>query len=49
MKLVTESNLERRLARIKSLKSSLVETVDGGKIQNITPDQLAQILEVLAK
>lgn len=49
MKLVTESNLERRLARIKSLKSSLVETVDGGKIQNIPPDQLAQILEILAK
>ena len=49
MKLVTESNLERRRAKVESLKSSLVETVDGGKIQNITPDQLAQILEVLAK
>ena len=49
MKLITESTLERRLARIKSLKSSLVETVDGGKIQNITPDQLTQILEILAK
>lgn len=49
MKLITESNLERRQAKVESLKSSLVETVDGGKIQNITPDQLAQILEVLAK
>lgn len=49
MKLITESNLERRQAKVESLKSSLVETVDGGKIQNITPDQLAQILEILAK
>ena len=30
-------------------KGSLLEYVDGGKIQNINPDQLSKILEVIAK